>query len=103
MHHVPDNFFSKTFAVSGILTCKWLRKIIQNTAVTWSFGFVGNILIGILALLFGLDKKKAIGYITLVKYGDGVDQEELVKLMMRYYPLETGFAGKNIFSPGLFF
>lgn len=91
MDHVPDAFFSKIFTVSGILSKKWLKKIIKDAPLTGSFGLAGDILIGVLTLLFGLDKKKAIRYITLVKYGDSGEQEELIDMLKAYYPYETGF------------
>ena len=38
-------------------------------------------MIGFLALLFGFNKKRAIRYITLVKYGDSGEQKELIELL----------------------
>jgi predicted TIM-barrel fold metal-dependent hydrolase len=92
MDHVPDSFFSKVFTVSGILTNKWLKKIIKETPLTGSFGFGGDMIIGILTLLFGFNKKRAIRYITIVKYGGSGEQEEVIDTLKSYYPYETGFA-----------
>lgn len=65
IEHVPNFFVSKTFSVSGILTKKWLRKIIKETPIIGSFGFWGDILVGILSLFSGVNNKKAIRYVTL--------------------------------------
>lgn len=92
MDHVPNQFFSKVFTVSGLLSKKWLKKIIKNAPLTGNFGIVGNLLVSFFAIFFGFEKKIAIRYITLVKYGDSDSQKKVINQLKSYYPVETGFA-----------
>ncbi|MFN2457841.1 MAG: hypothetical protein ABR502_06560 [Chitinophagaceae bacterium] len=92
LEHVPDSFFSKVLTVSGILKHKWLKNIIKNAPITGSFGFFTDLLVSLFTLVFGFEKKKAIRYLTLVKYGDTGDQKDLISTLKSYYPYETGFA-----------
>jgi predicted TIM-barrel fold metal-dependent hydrolase len=88
--HVPEHFLTRWVAISWLLKRRWLKKIIRNTPVTGSFGFLGNIVIYLLALLFGFDKQKAVRTLNFIRYGDVQLQSEVIEKMRAYYPGSTG-------------
>jgi predicted TIM-barrel fold metal-dependent hydrolase len=90
--HVPEYFLTRWVAVSWFLKRKWIKKLIRLTPVTGSFGFVGNVVIFFLTILFSFDKAKAIRLLNFVKYGDVQKQSEVIERMRAYYPESTGIA-----------
>jgi hypothetical protein len=89
--HVPEYFLTNAIAISWLLKRKWLRHLIHQTPITGSFGFLGDLIVALLALVLGFNKTKAIRLFNFIKYGDRKTQEDVIKSMQAYYPKSTGF------------
>jgi predicted TIM-barrel fold metal-dependent hydrolase len=88
--HVPEYFLSKRLPVSWLLRQQWLIRLIKNSVENNSFGWLGNFLMRIISMLFGVKKELVERTFNFIQYGNQLNQEAVIELMRQYYPRHTG-------------